>query len=175
MHRIAIAVLGIVLLDPSIPLGICGISAWAEELAADETIGQEGSMGRDILVAGANSVADGKSRAHITIDPGTEPVSSRASLELLLSPVAVSPNEPYLVAVAMSTASGEKPLGTVSFFPPRVGAVQAFYFNIAPLLAEWRTQATKRTDLSIALIPATRDQSLAVSAVRVVGARLVGG
>jgi hypothetical protein len=147
--------------------------ASAEELAPGGTVGQDGLPGRELLVSGADTVADGKSPTHITIDVGKEPVPPRAKLELLLSPVAVSPNETYFVVVSLRTISGEKRLGIVSFFPPRQGAIQAFYFDVPILLAELRAQGTSRIELSIALSPAKRYQDLKGSSVRVVGARLV--
>jgi hypothetical protein len=48
--------------------------ASAEELAPGGTVGQEGLPGRELLVSGADTVADGKSPTHITIDFGKEPV-----------------------------------------------------------------------------------------------------
>jgi hypothetical protein len=145
----------------------------ADERPTETTVGQAGLPGRELLVSGADRVIDGKSPAHITLDFGKESVPPTAKLELLLSPVAVSPNETYLVVVSLKTASGEKRLGTVSFFPPRQGAVQAFYFDISTILAELRTQRTSRIDLSIALAPVNRDQDLKGSSLRVVDARLV--
>jgi hypothetical protein len=154
-------------------IGSCRMSASAEERPAGTTVGQAGLPGRELLVAGADTVADGKSPTHVTIDFGTGPVPPTAKLELSLSPVAVTPNETYFVVVSLKTASGEKRLGTVSFFPPRPGAIQAFYFDISTIVAELRTQRTSRVDLSIALTPANRDQDLKGSSVRVVDARLV--
>jgi hypothetical protein len=148
--------------------------ASAQEMAAAGTTGQERLPGRKILVAGADSVATGKSPARITVDVGKDLLPPKAKIELLLSPVAVSPNETYLVVVSLKTASAEKRLGTVSFFPPRQSAIQAFYFDASPILAELRAQGTSRIDLIIALAPANRDQELKGSSVRVVDARLVG-
>jgi hypothetical protein len=47
---------------------------------------QPGLPVREVLVAGGNVVADGKSSARITIDLGLEPVQPGAKLELLLMP-----------------------------------------------------------------------------------------
>ena len=173
LRRIGIALLGTFLLEYAVSVGSCRMPASAEEMAPGGAVGQEGLPGRELLVSGADTVADGKSPTHITIDFGKEPVPPRAKLELLLSPVAVSPNETYFVIVSLKTASGEKRLGTVSFYPPRQGAIQAFYFDVPTILAELRAQGTSRIDLSIALSPANRDQDLKESSVRVVGARLV--
>jgi hypothetical protein len=174
LRRTAIVVLGTLVLEQVAMTGSCAMPASAQETAAGGTTGQEGLPGRKILVAGANSVANGKSPARITIDVGKEFVSPKAKMELLLSPVTVSPNETYLIVVSLKTASAEKRLGTVSFFPPRAGATQAFYFDVSPILAELRAQGTSRTDLLITLVPAKRDQDLMGSSVRVVDARLVG-
>jgi hypothetical protein len=146
--------------------------ASAQETAGG-TIGQEGLPGRKILVAGADSVANGKSPARITIDLGKELIPPKAKIELLLSPVAVSPNEKYLIVVSLKVASAEKRLGAVSFFPPRVGEIQAFYFDVSPILTELTVQGTSRIDLLVALVPAKRDEKLMGSSVRVVDARLV--
>jgi hypothetical protein len=149
--------------------------AFVDKMATTNIFGQVASQGRDVLVAGAGSIADGKSAAVISIDLGTDPVSPQANLELLLAPVTVSPNENYLIVVSIrsSNASGAKRLGTVSFFPPRPGVTQAFYFKISPILEEIKARGTGRLDLSIAL--ASRHQSLLESAVRIVGARIVDG
>jgi hypothetical protein len=173
LGRIGIVLLGTFVLEHAVSVGSCRMPASAEELAPGGAVGQQGLPGRELLVSGADTVADGKSPARITIDLGNAPVPPRAKLELLLSPVAVSPSETYFVLVSLNTASGEKRLGTVSFFPPRQGTVQAFYFDVQTVLAELRAQGTSRIDLSIALSAANRDQDLKESSVRVVGARLV--
>ena len=149
--------------------------AFMDKMASDDISGQAALQGRDVLVAGAGSIADGKSAALISIDLGTEPVSPQANLELLLAPVTVSPNENYLVVVSVGSdsASGAKRLGAVSFFPPRPGVTQAFYFKISPILEEMNARGAPRIELSITL--ASRHQSLLKSAVRIVGARIVGG
>jgi hypothetical protein len=173
LPRTAIVVLGTLVLEQVAITGSCAMPASAQETAAGGTTGQEGLPGRKILVAGADSVANGKSPARITIDLGKEVVPPKAKIELLLSPVAVSPNEKYLIVVSLKLASAEKRLGAVSFFPPRVGEIQAFYFDVSPILAELRAQGTSRIDLLIALVPAKRDENLMGSSVRVVDARLV--
>jgi hypothetical protein len=155
----------------SVPAVAAAQQKQVQEMA--DKVEQPGLPGREVLIAGANVVADGKSTARITIDLGLEPVQPGAKLELLLMPSAVSPKETYFVVVSMKTASGEKRLGAVSFFPPREGEVQAFYFDASPILAELRAQGTGRIDLSVALAPANRDKDLTRSSVRVVGARLV--
>jgi hypothetical protein len=172
-HRTGIVLLGTSLLELAVLTRSCTMSASAEEMATAGPTGQEGLPGRKILVAGADSVANGKSQARITIDVGKEFIPPKTKLELLLSPVAVSPNETYLVVVSFKTASAEKRLGTVSFFPPRQGVIQAFYFEVSPILAELKAQGTSRIDLLISLAPAKRDQDLVGSSVRVVDARLV--
>jgi hypothetical protein len=150
------------------------MSASAQEMPAAGSTAQEELPGRKILMAGADSLATGKTPARITIDIGKEPLPPKAKIELLLSPVAVSPNETYLIVVSLNTASAVKRLGTVSFFPPRQGKIQAFYFDASPIFAELRAQGTSQIDLLIALAPANRAQALMGSSVRVVDARLVG-
>jgi hypothetical protein len=169
------ALIGALVCEHAVMTGWYGIDASAETTGSQDPVGKEKLRGRDILVAGAGAVADGRSPARITIDLGKEPVPATANLELLLSPVVVSPEEPYFVVVSASTVSGQKRLGTVSFFPARPGAVQSFYFNASPILAEAEAHGMRRIDLSIALAPAQKDQSLAKSSVRIVGARLLEG
>jgi hypothetical protein len=155
-------------------LGSNGRSGMMLASAAEaESQGQPTLRGRDVLVAGANAVADGKSPALATIDFGEAPVSPRSSLQILLSPVATSPDESYLILVSIRSSDGEKRLGSGTFFPPRTGAVQPLYFNVAPVLAEMKAQRTSRINLSIALVPPDRSQTLSGSAVRLVGARLL--
>ena len=155
-------------------LGSTGIMvASAQEAGSKGAAAQAELRGRDILVAGGGAVADGKSPAVATIDFGERPVSPQASLQLLLSPVAVSPNEPYLLLVTVKGSDGEKRVGSGTFFPPRLEAIQSFFFNVSPILAEMKAQKTNRVNLSIALVPVDRNRQLTNSAVRLVGARLV--
>jgi len=150
--------------------------AFVDNMASNDISGQAAWQGRDVLVAGAGSIADGKTAAVISIDLGGEPVSPQANLELLLAPVTVSPNENYLVVVSIvsNSPSAAKRVGAVSFFPPRPGVTQAFYFKISPILEEMKARGGGgRIELSITL--ASRHQSLLESAVRIVGARIVGG
>lgn len=175
LRWIEVVLLGALVLEFTVSTGSRRTMALADEMAANDTVGQETLRGRDVLMAGAGAIADGKSPAVISIDLGKGPVPPQAKLELLLSPVTVSPNENYLIVVSIGTsgASGASRLGAASFFPPRPGAVQAFYFDISPILDEVKARGTSRIDLSIALAP--RSQSLLESAVRIVGARIVGG
>ena len=62
----------------------------------------------------------------------------------------------------------------MSFFPPRAGVAQIFYFSTAPIAAEIKARRTSRIDLSITLVPVERTQALTAS-VRVISARLVEG
>jgi hypothetical protein len=148
----------------------------AEKKMAQNSVEQATVPGRDVLVAGAGAVIDGKSRTIFTIDVGTQAAPARPKLELLLAPEEVVPNEPYLIVVSAEVGEGADPkrLGTASFFPARSGKVQAFYFDAAVLIAEMKAKGTKRADLSVTLAPVERTQSLTSSKVRVVGARLVG-
>ena len=147
--------------------------ASAQRAGTSGTAAETALRGRDILVAGADAVVDGKSPAVATIDFGNLPVPPQANLQLLLSPVAVSPNEPFLFLVTAKSSEGQRRVGSGAFFPPRIGAIQSFFFNVSPILAEMKAQKTSRIDLSIALVPVDRNQQLSYSAVRLVGARLV--
>jgi len=76
--------------------------------------------GRDVLVAGAGTVADGKSPATVMIDIGKEAIPARPKLELTLAPATIVPNEKYLIVVSIKPREGPpKRLGTTSFFPAR--------------------------------------------------------
>ena len=135
----------------------------------------EALPGRDILVAGQDAIADGKSPAVIAIDTGDKAITARTKLELSLAPQAVPPGQPYLVVVSLKPADGpSRRIGTVSFFPRRAGVAQIFYFGAAPIAAEIKARGTSRIDLSITLVPVERTQTLTAS-VRVISARLVEG
>jgi hypothetical protein len=168
--RIKSLLLGAILLEHALLIGSSDMPASAQ----NRSPGQEQQLpGSEILVAGAGRVADVTSPAEITIDLGNEALALNAKLELLLSPVAVSPNEPYFVVVSVKAPSGEKRLGTVSFFPPRAGEIQSFYFDASPILTEAKANGTSRIDLSVAVVPASQGEKIKGSSVRVVGARLV--
>lgn len=133
----------------------------------------EAPRGRDILVAGQGAVADATSPAAVTVNVGGNTIAPRARLELSLAPMTAA-DESYLVVVSVKPPEGPlRRLGTVSFFPPRVGVAQAFYFDAAPIAAVVADRAGQ-AELSIALAPAEPAQKI-TSSVRVVGARLVGG
>lgn len=144
--------------------------AMAQDQAGPETL-----PGRNVLVSGSATLADGKTPAIVTIDIGDEPMVGRPQLELTLAPESVVPNEPYLIVVSLMSDGTAKRLGTASFFPPQIGKAREFYFDAAPFFAETKARGTSQVGLSIALVPADRRQTLTASAVRVVGARLVTG
>jgi hypothetical protein len=165
---ITLVLLGAFLLGQAPLIGSPGMPASAQNRSAEK-----GPLpGREILVAGAGSLANGKTPAQITIDLGGAP-PREAKLELALEPVAVVPNEPYFVVVSVKAPSGEKRLGTVSFYPPRAGMAEKFYFDASPLLNEAKAYGTSRMNLSVAVVPASKDDQLKESSIRVVGARLV--
>ena len=133
----------------------------------------EAPPGRAILVAGQGAVADAASPAAVTVNVGDTSIAPRARLELSLAPVTAA-DEGYLIVVSVKPPEGPmQRLGTVSFFPPREGVPQVFYFDAAPLAAVAATRGGQ-AELSIALAPAEATQKVK-SSVRVVGARLVGG
>jgi len=132
--------------------------------------------GRDVLVAGAGTIADGKSPATVMIDIGEEAIPARPKLELTLAPATIVPNEKYLIVVSIKPREGPpKRLGATSFFPARAGADTVFYFDAAPIVAEMKSNQTRAVQLSVALVPADRSKELSVSALRIVGARLIKG
>ena len=108
LHGIGMVLLGTLALGHAVVTG-------SKVMATDPANAQSELRGRDVLVAGADAIATGKSPAHITIDLGGAPLLPNAKLELLLSPIAFSPTEAFLIVVSASTASEEKRLGTVSF------------------------------------------------------------
>jgi hypothetical protein len=129
--------------------------------------------GRDILVAGQGAVADARSPAAVTVNVGDKAIAPRARLELSLAPVTAA-DEGYLIEVSVKPPDGPlRRLGSVSFFPPRAGVAQVFYFDAAPIAAVAANRGGQ-AELSIALAPAEPTQKV-TSSVRVVGARLVGG
>ncbi len=140
---------------------------------SNEENGPSGRAGQEILVAGANAVANGQAPAHITIDVTNRPAPDKAMLELFLAPAEVVPNETYFVLVSTRTTAGEERIGAVSFFPPRRGVPQAFYLDASSLLAEMAAHGATQAELLIALAPASRKQGLTKSSVRVIDVRLV--
>ena len=145
-----------------------------KELMAQSSSGQEAVPGRDVLVAGMGAVIDGQARTKARIDIGTGPAPAHAKLELLLSPSEVVANEAYLIVVEAGDDAPSRRLGAASFYPPKAGTAQAFYFDAAPLLADMRARSTTSVDLSLLLVPADKAQKLTSSKVRLLGARLVG-
>jgi hypothetical protein len=133
---------------------------------------------RNVLVAGAGSLASGKAPATIVIELQKGDLSSGAQLQLSLSPIAVSPGEKYVVVVsaaAPKSKEGAPELGSFSFFPPpRQGETREFYVDLP-------TQSTKpmpdrrRVALSVSLVPIDPNRTLNDSSVRIVGARVVHG
>ena len=96
-----LVLLGAFLLGLTLLIGGSGMPASAQNRSSDE-----GPLpGREILVAGAGSVASAKTPAEITIDLGESPPRN-AKLELALEPVAVVPNEPYFVVVSVRDLIG---------------------------------------------------------------------
>jgi len=141
---------------------------------AQRGAGQEAVHGRDVLIAGAGAVIDGQSRIKVKIDVGAQPVPAQPKLELLLAPSEVVANEPYLVVVESGEGAATKKLGAVSFYPPRVGEAQAFYFDAASLLADIKAKGTTSAELSLSLVPVDTTHGLTSSKVRLLGGRLVG-
>jgi hypothetical protein len=155
--------------------GAAKVPLVAEKMAQNNAE-QASVPGRDVLVAGAGAVIDGKSRTLFTIDVGTQAVPARPKLELLLAPSEVVPNEPYLIVISLEQSGGNdaKRLGTASFYPARSGVVQAFYIDASAIIAEMKAKGTTRADLSVSLAPVERTQTLTSSKVRLVGVRIVG-
>jgi hypothetical protein len=129
--------------------------------------------GRELLSAGQGAVANANTPAVVTLDIGGMTIAPQARLALSLAP-ASSVDESYLVVVSIKAREGPpRRLGTVSFFPPRGGVAQDFYFDAAPLAAAAAARGGGRVELLVALVPAEQSQTV-TSSVRVTGARLVG-
>jgi hypothetical protein len=148
-------------------------TAGTEAMAQNHTE-EEAVPGRDILVAGAGATINARSAARIRIDIGPQPLPPHPKLALSLAPSDVSADEAYLVVVDAVIGAGTKRLGTVSFYPARAGAVQSFYFDAAPVIADMKARGTTQAELTLSLAPVERTQALTTSEVRIVGARLVG-
>src|SRR5262245_14201668 len=134
-------------------------------LMAQNAATPERPPGRDVLMAGAGIIVDGKSPATISIDVGKEALPARPKLELTVAPETVIPNEKYLIIVSLKPRDDSaKRLGTVSFFPARPGVDTVFYFDAAPIAAELRATGTSATRLSVALVPVNRSTALTASA-----------
>lgn len=155
---------------PALPAQAAGEQT-GTEMMAQANAGQETVPGRDVLVAGAGAVFDGQSPAKIRIDIGTRSLPEQPKLELLLSPSEVAPTEHYLIV--LEGGDGTK-LGAVSFYPPKTGTAETFYFDAGPLIAEMKSRGSTRADLSLSLVPAQKTQKLISSKVRVLGARIAG-
>ncbi len=162
------------LLVPAVPESEAAEKQAGTELMAQNGAGETAVPGRDVLVSGTGAVIDSQSRTRVRIDVGAQPMPAQPKLELLLSPSEVASNEPYLIVVESGEGAGAKRLGTVSFYPPKAGAAQAFYFDAAPLVAELKARGTTTAELSLSLAPAEKTQRLTSSRVRLLGARLVG-
>ncbi|MEP7030561.1 MAG: hypothetical protein ABI830_06485 [Pseudolabrys sp.] len=153
------ALVGIIVLCTS-----CGSLALAQEINT--------AMSRGLLVSA--ETAQGTAPTQIKLDFAKTLIPSRAQLELEVEPVSVS-NERYIVVVSAS-GKGEKQIGSFSFFPPaRKGEVQKFLVDAQPLLAEMKTKDASQFELSVQLVPVNSDNKLSNSALRILGARLVGG
>ena len=140
-------------------------------LMAQNKAEHEAVPGRDVLVAGAGALIGGQSRTRIKIDLGAGPIPPQPRLEISLAPAEVVPNEPYLIVLEGADA---KRLGAVSFFPPKTGSVQAFYFDAAAIVADMKARGTTSAELTLSLVPTQKSEKPMASRVRVVGARIVG-
>ncbi len=171
--KLALAVAGSLLMGQMVSAASSGPQA---TLMAQNTATPERPPGRDVLAAGAGTIADGKSPATLSIDVGKEPLPARPKLELTLAPASIVPNEKYLIVVSLKPRQAPpRRLGAASFFPARPGTDTVFYFDATPIAAELKASRTTTVQLSVALVPVERSRALTASAVRIVGARLVGG
>jgi hypothetical protein len=148
--------------------GVAGLLAMAE----DNPASGEARESKGLLVAPAT--ANGSKPAQIQLDIDRAYIPANAQLELAVEPTAVS-NENYVVVIS-TTDGAKKEIGTFSFYPPpREGKVQRFLVDAQPLVAAMKDNKKSQFDLSVQLVPVNQDKELSGSALRVLGARLVGG
>lgn len=159
------------LLPSAIAAGDAVRAATGVATMAENDTGDDREQGRDVLVVGKGTAIKANSPVNITIDVGARP-PPRAKLELSLAPSDAA-DERYLIVVDLGKNAGAKRLGAVSFYPPRQGVAQAFYFDLAPAIAEANARRATQIDLQLTLTPAERGQTLTAAEVRVVGARLI--
>lgn len=149
-------------------LGSAGILAMAQ----DGPAGQDTRQAKGLLVAPAT--ASGSKPAQIQLDLNSVPIPANAQLELSVEPTVVG-NEKYVVVVRKADGTN-KEIGAFSFFPPpHAGKVEKFLMDAEPIIAAARDTNKSQFDLSVQLVPVNRDSQLSSSALRVLGARLVGG
>jgi hypothetical protein len=158
------------LAGPVFPAGGTGKQA-GTDLMAQNNAEQEAVPGRDVLVAGAGALVGGQSRTTIKIDLGAGRIPPRPKLEISLAPSEVVAGEPYLIILEGADA---KRLGAVSFFPPKAGSVQAFYFDAEAIVTDMKARGTTSAELSLSLVPTQKAGKPLTSKVRVVGARIAG-
>lgn len=150
-------------------LAVSCLTTWT---VTAQSMSDKNAETRDLLFT--PETAKGLAPAHIKLDIANAKIPSNAQLELTVEPTVVS-NERYIVVVS-SAAQPNKQIGSFSFFPPaRVGNVQKFLVDAVPLLSAMQTKNMSEVDLSVQLIPVDRDNKLGASALRILGARLVGG
>jgi hypothetical protein len=127
---------------------------------------------RGVLVAAAT--AKGTEPAQIKLDLSKVTVPRLAQLELTVEPTAVS-NERYIVVVS-TAGDTKKQLGSFSFFPPpRQGEAQKFLVDAQGVVDAMKATNASQADLSVQLVPVNSSSTLGTSALRILGARLVGG
>jgi hypothetical protein len=135
------------------------------------------AVSRDVLVAGAGSIASGKAPAVITVDLAARGETKQAQLELSISPVKVATNEAYvIVATQVDSAETGKELGSFSFFPPpREGEIRRYLVDLPSISPEMKAAGKTLAKVSIRLVPVDSAKPLVSSSVRIVGASIVTG
>ena len=113
------------------------------------------AVSRDVLVAGAGSIASGKAPAVITVDLAARGETKQAQLELSISPVKVATNEAYvIVATQVDSAETGKELGSFSFFPPpREGEIRRYLVDLPSISPEMKAAGKTLAKVSIRLVP----------------------
>jgi hypothetical protein len=122
-----------------------------------------------------SKVATAEQPARVLPKEGTGLLSRSPALRLTLRPTAADPDSPFLAQVFakdMCGKSGNGPgllLGVVSFFPLRVGQSQEFV--LAAPEQGFPSVAPQNVQLTVKLVPANPERSLANTSVEVVNAR----
>ena len=118
-----------------------------------------------------SDVATAQQPAQVTVKAGPNLVSGSNALRLTLRPMEADPNSPFLVAVSASYSCDDKAdaldqaLGTVAFYPLKVGEPQEF------VLPAPRQGLPQNAQLTVRLIPANPDRSLGNASVEVLSAQ----
>ena len=150
-------------------IGAPGILAMAQDRSST---GDPEQQDKGLLVAPA--IVSGNKPAQIQLHLDSAAIPANAQLEFAVKPTAVSTTK--YVVVVRQTQGSEKEIGSFSFFPPpSPGKVAKFLVDAGPLVTAAKENNTSRFDLSVQLVPVNQSGDMSGSALRILGARLVGG